>query len=79
MEMHYKDFELRVTTKQLVDSGEWTTCVMIQFHTSERALSEYCTSSNTFPDRSDAEMHCIQFGKRVGDEQYPYLTTTDLL
>lgn len=79
MRLTYKGFELKSAVEHLRDSGEWSTRVLITKHHANEVKEKFCSASNTFRDKAEAESHSIEFGKQVVDGHYQNATITDLL
>ena len=79
MKLNYKSFELRSAVEHLLDSGEWSTRVLITKHHAEGVKEKFCVASNTFQDKPEAESHSIEFGKQIVDGYFLNATVADLL
>ena len=79
MEIPYKGFVLKSAPEHLRDSGHWSVRVLITKHHENGVKEKFCSASNTFPDKAEAENHSIEFGKQVVDGRYQNATVADLL
>lgn len=79
MKLDYEGFQLQSAVEQHLDSGEWTTRVLITKHHANQVKEKFCSASNTFKDKAEAERHSIEFGKQVVDGRFRNATITDLL
>jgi len=78
MRVSYKGFELTACVEQLANSGAWTTRVLITKHLGNETREKFCSAANVFQDKTEAELHSIEFGKQIVDGSYRNATTADL-
>ncbi len=78
MRISYRGFDLSAAIEQLADSSEWTTRVLITKHRGSEVREKFCSASNAFKEKSQAEEHSIEFGKQIVDGLYQNTTVDDL-
>ena len=78
MSISYKGFEISTAVEQLIDSGEWTTRVLLTKHHDDEIREKFCSASNTYKTKAEAERHSVEFGKQIIDGHYKNATVADL-
>lgn len=74
----YKEFEIKASPYQLVESGNWSLKIYITHHKADETLEKSFSAAATFKTRDEAIPHCHNFGKRIIDGEVPGCTIADL-
>ncbi len=74
----YKEFEIRPTPYQLLESKEWTIKILIVKHTGDAVVMRDFSASNSFPTKEEAVAACFDFGSRIIDGEVEGCSVLDL-
>lgn len=66
-ELSYKDYIIEARPEKLVESGRWSTNIVIYTHQGGRVSDELFVAPNTFQTEEETIEHCFNFGKQIID------------
>jgi hypothetical protein len=68
-ELFYKGYIIEARPEKLVESGRWTTNIVIYKQQGGGLSDELFVAPNTFQTEEEATEHCFNCGKQIIDEK----------
>jgi hypothetical protein len=68
-ELPYKGYIIEARPEKLIESGRWSTNIVIYSHQDGTMSDELFVAPNTFQTEEEAIEHCFNFGKQIIDEK----------
>lgn len=70
----YKDYVIRSTPIQLLDSMQWTLAIAIYWERNGLVTTRPFSAEHTYQTEEEADLHGITFGQRIIDGKVPELS-----
>ena len=75
---HYKNYELEPSPDRLVETGRWSTHIIIILHIGDHHIQKDYSSDETYKTKEEAENASIIFGQQIIDGIYKDLSAPSI-
>ena len=78
--IEYKGYEIKPSTQQRTESGQWTLRVLITKHRCTEGVTneQFFDTAVTFDEKEEAEKQAIIYGKKIVDGKIPSVNVSQL-